>query len=161
MIVVSLSQKIHGFNSNINWYGLQISRHWEAFNRVCKDCWQIESKVTRNSGGKLGSIMGSPEGCNKIQDKYKSEKFVVVGKCPVPNVYCIKLVNGNGPEWTVNQCQLQDLGKTQNDGGLISSQNNHDGVQVQSFNPKLINTNHPQCYILMSLAQKGYFQCIP
>ena len=41
-----------------------------------------------------------PEGHNKIQDKYKSEKFVVVG--PEPNVYCIKPVNGKGPEQTVH-----------------------------------------------------------
>ena len=65
---------------------------------------------------------------------------MVVGKHPEPNVYHIKSVNGNGPEWTVNQCQLQDLGKTQNDGGFTSPQNNHDGVQVPSFNPKPINT---------------------
>ena len=45
---------------------------------------------------------------------------MVVGKCPEPNVYQIKPVNGNGPEQTVNRCQLQDLGKTQNDGGLTS-----------------------------------------
>ena len=40
---------------------------------------------------------------NKILDKYKSEKFVVVGKHPEPNVYQIKPGNGNGPKWT---CQL-------------------------------------------------------
>ena len=43
-----------------------------------------------------------PESHNKIQDKYKSEEFVVVGKHPDPNVYHIKPVNGNGPEWIVN-----------------------------------------------------------
>ena len=78
-----------------------------------------------------------PEGHNKIQDKYKTEKFVVVGKCPEPNVYPIKPVNGNGPEQTVNQHQLQDLGETQNDGGLTSPQNIHDGVQVPSLILKL------------------------
>ena len=68
---------------------------------------------------------------------------MVVGKHPEPNVYCIKPVNGNGPVQTVNQCQLQDLGKTQNDGGFTSPQNNHDGIQVPSFNPKPMNILTP------------------
>ena len=72
--------------------------------------------------------MDHPEGHNKIQDKYKSKKFVELGKHPEPIVYCIKSANGNAPQQTVNQCQLQDLGKTQNDGGFTSPQNNHDGV---------------------------------
>ena len=84
-----------------------------------------------------------PEGHNKIQDRYKSKRFLVVGKHPEPNVYQIKLVNGNGPEWTVNQCQLQDLGETQNDGGLTSPQNIQDGVQVPSFNPKPMYSKTP------------------
>ena len=53
---------------------------------------------------------------------------MVVGKHPEPNVYHIKPVNGNGSEQMVNQCQLQDLGETQNDRGLTSPQNDHDGV---------------------------------
>ena len=60
------------------------------------------------------------------------------------NVCCIKPVNGNGPKWTVNQHQLQDLGKTQNDGGPTSPQDNHDWPQVPSFNPKLITIKSPQ-----------------
>ena len=78
--------------------------------------------------GNLVLLCDHPEGCNNIQDKYKSEKFVVVGKHPEPNVHHIKPVNGNGPEQTINQCQLHDLGKTQNDGGLTSPQDNHDGT---------------------------------
>ena len=46
--------------------------------------------------------------------------------------------NSNDPEQMVNWCQLQDLGETQNDTGFTSPQNNHDGVQVPSFNLKLI-----------------------
>ena len=95
------------------------------------------------------------EGCNKIQDKYKTEKFEVVGKGPVSNVYHIKPVNGNGPEWTVNGCQLQDLGRTQNDGGLISPQDSHDGAQVPPFNPKLINTKSPPISHPYAICSKG------
>ena len=92
-----------------------------------------------------------PEGCNKIQDKYKSEMFVVVGKCPEPNVYHTKPVNGNGPEWTVNQHQPLDLGKNQNGGGLTSPQDNHNGAQIPSFNPKPMTTKHPQFSPFMPL----------
>ena len=37
------------------------------------------------------------KGCNKIQDKYNSEKFVMVTEHPGANVSCIKPVNGKGP----------------------------------------------------------------
>ena len=68
---------------------------------------------------------------------------MVVGKCPKPNVYHIQPVSGNGPVQTVNHQQLQGLGKTQNDGGLTSPQDNHDGSQVPSFNPKPNLTKSP------------------
>ena len=55
---------------------------------------------------------------------------MVVGKHPEPNVYHIRPVNSNDPEWTVNQHQLQDLGKAQNDGGFTIPQDDHDRVQV-------------------------------
>ena len=67
----------------------------------------------------------------------------MVGKHPEPNVYHIKPVNGNGPEQIVNQCQLNDLGRTQNAGGLTSPQDTRDWVQVPSFNPKLITIKSP------------------
>ena len=101
-----------------------------------KSVGRLNQKSLEIPEGNLVLLQDHPEGHNKIQDKYKSEEFVVVGKCPEPNVYCINPVNGNGPEQTVNRHQLQDLGKTQNDGGLTSPQNIHDGVQVPSFNPK-------------------------
>ena len=75
------------------------------------------------------------EGHNKIKDRYKSEEFVVVGRCPELNLYHIKPGNGNGPAQTVNQHQLQVLGKTWNDRGFTSLQYNHKGSQVPSFNP--------------------------
>ena len=56
----------------------------------------------------------------KSKTDIKMRSFVVVGKHPEPNAYCIQPVNGNGPVWTVNQCQLQDLGRTHKDEGLTS-----------------------------------------
>ena len=80
---------------------------------------------------------------------------MVVGKHLEPNVYCIKTVNGNGPEQMVNQCQLQDLGETQSDGGFTSPQNDYDGVQVPSFNPKLISTKSPPILHPYATLSKG------
>ena len=80
---------------------------------------------------------------------------MVVGKCPEPNVYHIKPVNGNGSELTVNQCQLQDLGKTQSDVGLTSPIDNHDGAQVPPFNPKLINMKTPPISHPYAIHSKG------
>ena len=107
-----------------------------------KSAGRLNQKSLEILEGNLVLLRDHPESCNKIQDKYKSEKFVVVGKHPEPNVYCIKPVNGNGPEQTVNRCKLQDLGETQNDGRLTSPQNDHDGVQVPSFNPKPVSTKN-------------------
>ena len=108
-----------------------------------KNAGRLNQKSLEIPEGNLVVLQDHPEGCNKIKDKYKSKKFVVVGKHPEANVYHIKPVNGNGPEQTVNRCQFQDLGETQNDGGFTSPQNDHDGVHVPSFNPKPINTKSP------------------
>ena len=104
---------------------------------------RLNQKLLEIWEGNLVLLQDHPEGHNKIQNKYKSKKFEVVDRCPELNVYHIKPVNGNGPEQTVNQHQLQDLGKTQNDGGFTSLQDGHDGVQLPSFNPKPVNTKTP------------------
>ena len=48
------------------------------------------------------------EGCNKIQDWYKSDVYVVVGHHTKPNVYYIQLLNKDKPVLpkVINQCQL-------------------------------------------------------
>ena len=67
-----------------------------------KSAGRLNQKLLEIPEGNLVLLCDYPEGCNKIKDKYKNEKFVVVGKCPEPNVYHIKPFNGNGPEWMVN-----------------------------------------------------------
>ena len=51
------------------------------------------------------------EGRNKIQDKYKSDIYVVIGHHEENNVYYIQLLNKDKPGHprVVNQCQLFDL----------------------------------------------------
>ena len=119
-----------------------------------EECRKVKSKVTGNTRGQLVLLHDHPEGYNKIQNMYESEELVV-GKCPQPNVYHIKPVNANGPMWTVNWHQLQDLGKTQNDGGLASPQDNHDGSQVPSFNLKPNLTKSPLDLHQYAMHSKG------
>ena len=91
-----------------------------------KSVERLNQKSLEIPEGNLVLLHNYLEGHNKTQDWNKNEEFVVAGKCPEPNVYCFKPVNDNGSVQTVNQCQLQDLGRTQNDGGLTSPQDNHD-----------------------------------
>ena len=52
-----------------------------------------------------------PEGCNEIQDKYKSEVYAMIGHHQELKVYYIQLLNSSKPSQpkVVNQCQLYDL----------------------------------------------------
>ena len=149
---VELSQ--HNCSESISkdsWVQQQYELVWAVNKWALKSIWQSTQKSTERLNqklleipvGNLVSLCDHLEGHNKIQEQYKSEEFVVVGKCLELNVYCIKSVNGNSPVQTVNQCQLQDLWRTQNDGGLISPQDNHDGSQVPSFNQKPNFTKSP------------------
>ena len=51
------------------------------------------------------------KGRNKIQDRYKSDVYIVVGHHMEPNVYYIQLLNKDKPgsPKVVNRCQLFDL----------------------------------------------------
>ena len=65
--------------------------------------------------GNLVLLRDHPKGCNKIQDNYKSELFVVVDHHKDPNVYIIQSLNKKSPKRTVNRQQLFDLKKFQVD----------------------------------------------
>ena len=79
-----------------------------------------EKSVSQAGGNALNIPMGNlvllsdhSKGCNKIQDNYKNELFVVESKHQDPNVYVIKPLNGKGPMHKVNQQQLFHLQMTQ------------------------------------------------
>ena len=69
--------------------------------------------------GNLVLLHDLPEGCNKIQDYYRNELFIMESKHQDPNVYIIKPLNGKGPMCTVIWWQFFDLYKSQ--GGDMSS----------------------------------------
>ena len=79
-----------------------------------------EKSVSQAGGKALSILIGNlvllcvhPKGCNKIQDNYKNELFVMESQHQDPNVYTIKPFNGKGPMHKVNWQQLFDLQKTQ------------------------------------------------
>ena len=58
--------------------------------------------------GNLVLLRDHPEGCNKIQDNYKSELFVAVDHHKDPNVYNVQSLDKKGPKRTVKRGQLFD-----------------------------------------------------
>ena len=86
----------------------------------------VDKSVSRAGGKALNIPIGNlvllhdhPEDCNKIQDNYKNELFVIESKHQDPNVHIIKSHNDKGPMHMVNWQQLFDLQKTQ--GGDMPS----------------------------------------
>ena len=53
--------------------------------------------------GNLVLLRDYPEGCNKIQDNYKSELFVIINHHKDPNVYVIQSLDKKGPTKIVNR----------------------------------------------------------
>ena len=114
----------------------------------------IKQSVQRNknhTGGKpldipIGNhvlLRDHPEGRNKIQDRYKSDVYVVVGHHAEPNVYYIQLLNTDkpGPPKAVNRRQLFDLNCTSPPSEATSP--NGDFAVIPSFlHPKSTSKLH-------------------
>ena len=67
--------------------------------------------------GNLVLLQDYPEGCNKLQDCFRDQDFVVVEQFHKPNVYKIKPGNGVSLEQVVNCRQLHNLQKAHNHSG--------------------------------------------
>ena len=78
-----------------------------------KSVSQAGGKALDIPEGNLVLLHDHPEGCNKIQDNYKNELFVMESKHQDLNVYIIKPLNGKGLMCTLNWQQLFNLQKTQ------------------------------------------------
>ena len=80
------------------------------------------------------------EGCNKIQNRYKSDIYVIVGHHEEPNIYYIQFLNldKKGLPKVVNRCQLFDLNHSSPPSSINSF--NGDCATVPSFlNPSKSN----------------------
>ena len=78
-----------------------------------KSVSQAGRKALKIQLGNLVVLCDHLEGCNKIQDNYKNELFVVESKHQDPNVYIIRPLSGKGPMCMVNWQLLFDLHKSQ------------------------------------------------
>ena len=86
---------------------LQMSANRWALKQI-KQCakksqTRVGSKTLHIPIGNLVLLRDHPEGCNKIQDNYKSKLFVVVDHNKDPNVYIIQSLDKKGPKRTINR----------------------------------------------------------
>ena len=108
--------------------------------QALKHIKQSAKKSQSRTGGKslhipLGILVllrDHSEGCNKIQENYKSELFVVIDHHKDPNVYIIQSLDKKGPKRTVNRQQLFDLKKSQVDPITSDA-----SIKGPKFDPKL------------------------
>ena len=111
--------ELDSFKSKTVWLTQQLS----AMMHANKQALKLISKSTQCNkcltGGKelvipVGNhvlLHDHPEGCNKIQNRYKSNIYVIVSHHDEPNVYYIQLLGSDKKvhHKVVNQCQLFDL----------------------------------------------------
>ena len=129
------------------WLNEQHELLMSANRQPLKHIKQSAKKSQIRTGGKslqipLGNLVllrDHPEGCNKIQDNYKSELFVIVDHHKDPNVYIIQSLDKKGPKKTVNRQQLFDLKKSQGDPLTPDP-----SIKGPKFEPKMKKVNQPQ-----------------
>ena len=120
-----------------------------ANKRAMKNIKAIEAKNKRISKGKdldvpVGNLVllrDHPEGCNKIQDRNKSELYIVVHKGERPNNFWIKPLGSNAKPKEVNRWQIFDVGTTQE--GLVNRKEEEEReeedqeLSIPRYNPKV------------------------
>ena len=111
-----------GFKSKTAWLGQQLDMLVSANKHALKLINKTTQHSKSHTGGKgllipVGNhvlLCDHPEGRNKIQDKHKSDIYIVVGHHKEPNVYYIQLLNQDHkskPE-VVNYHQIYDLNQS-------------------------------------------------
>ena len=93
--------KPESFKSKTVWLNQQLNAMLHANKQALKLIKKSTQCNKDHTGGKeltipIGNhvlLCDHPEGCNKIQDQYKSDIYVMVGHHKEPNVYYIQLLN--------------------------------------------------------------------
>ena len=118
-----------------------------ANKRAMKNIKAVEAKNKRISKqkdldvpvGNLVLLRDHPEGRNKIQDRNKSELYVVVHKEECPNNFWIKPLGSNAKPKEVNRRQIFDVGTTQE--GLVDRKEEEERedqeLAIPWYNPKV------------------------
>ena len=143
--------KPDSFKSKTVWLNQQLNAMLHANKQALKSMKQ-SVQCNKNCTGRksltipIGNhvlLRDHPEGRNKIQDRYKSDVYVVIGHHMEPNVYYIQLLNKDkpGPPKVVNRHQLFDLNCTSPPSEATSP--NGDFAVIPSFlQPKTISNLH-------------------
>ena len=111
--------KSTGFKSKTAWLNQQLSAMMHANKQALKYIQKTNKRNQSQTSGKelvipIGNhvlLCDHPEGHNKIQNRFKSDVYVVVGHHEEPNVYYIKLLSADkdAKPKVVNRHQLFDL----------------------------------------------------
>ena len=111
------------FKSKTAWLNDQLNAMLYANKQALKGIHKSTKQNKHHSGSKditipVGNhvlLRDHLGGCNKIQDRYKSEVYVIVGHHQEPNVYYIQLLNSSKPGQpkVINRCQLYDLKRSE------------------------------------------------
>ena len=135
--------------SKIQWMDQQAELLLIANKRAMKNIKAVEVKNKRISKGKdlnvpVGNLVllrDHPEGRNKIQDRNKSELYIVVHKGERPNNFWIKPLGSNAKPKEVNRQQIFDVGMTQE--GLVDRKEKEEREEenqepaIPRYNPKV------------------------
>ena len=111
--------KPDSFKFKTVWLNQQLNAMLQANKKTLKLIQQSSKHNKDHTGSKslhipIGNhvlLCDHLQGCNKIQDGYKSDVYIIVGHHLEPNVYYIQLLNKDkpGPPKVVNQCELFNL----------------------------------------------------
>ena len=122
------------------WHELLMSMNCQALKHIKQSAKKSQirtgPKTLQIPVGNLVLLRDHPEGCNKIQNNYKSKLFVIVDHNKDPNVYIIQSLDKKGPKKTVNRQQLFDLKTSQ--GDPITSD---PSIKGPKFDPKVRTLN--------------------
>ena len=143
--------KPDSFKSKTIWLNQQLNAMLHTNKQALKSIKQSVQHNKDHTGGKslnipIGNhvlLRDHPEGRNKIQDKYKSDMYIIVGHHAESNVYYIQLLNTDKPgsPKVVNRRQLFDLNRTSPPSEATSP--NGDFAVIPSFlQPKSISNLH-------------------
>ena len=154
--------KPDSFKSKTVWLNQQLNAMLHANKKALKLIQQSTKHNKDCTGSKslhipIGNhvlLRDHPEGHNKIQDRYKSDMYIVVGHHSEPNVYYIQLLNQDKPGHpkVVNQHQLFDLKQSEPPSVASTSPNGDSAVpsflhpnsklNLYNYNSNNINPSH-------------------
>ena len=114
--------KTNSFKSKTVWLNQQLSAMMHANKQALKYINKSNKQNKSHTAGKelvipIGNhvlLHDHPEGCNKIQNRFKSDVYVVVDHHKEPNVYYIRLLSASKDSQpkVVNRHQLFDLNRS-------------------------------------------------